>query len=374
MEKQIRVLMLVPNLRVSNGVASYAMSYYRSLDHKKVRMDFACYWDIESPYFQEIEEQGDRIFFLPPVKKIIEHLKNCKKIILEGGYDVVHDNSVLITYPMMKLAKKYVPVRILHSHNSKLGETKKKEKRNAFFLPRLRRQANAYAACSDLAAKAMFGDADYERLPNVVDAEIYTYDPLVRDRVRSEMDAVGKKVIATVGRAANQKNPFFALDVFDIVAEREPDSEYWWIGSGPLDQKVAEYAKGLRHGDRVRLLGSRNDVKELYQAADLFFLPSLFEGLPVTVLEAQAMGLPCIISDSVTREVVYTDLVTFVSLSDSKDKWVDVIKTQLGRIPARRTYIEELKRSAFSTQNAGERLSGYYKALIEKRSADKLES
>lgn len=356
--------MLLPNLRVSNGVTSYAMNYFRELDHAKVQMDFAVYRKRENPYEPEIEAAGGHIFLLPPFKHIGRHFKACESILKSGHYDVIHDNSVLVTYPMMRVAKKYVPVRILHSHSSKLGETDRKEKRNAFFLPFLRRQANAYAACSDLAAKAMFGDANYELIPNVVCAENYHFDSYIRDRVRAEMGAAGKKIIATVARVAEQKNPFFALDVFDIVADREPTAQYWWVGSGPLEQKVAEYAAKLKHSDRVRFLGSRNDMKELYQAIDLFFLPSIFEGLPVTGVEAQAMGLPCVISDSVTKEVVYTDLVQFVSLQESKERWADVVCLGLEKAGRRCDRTEELLTSKFSSRNAGAFLEGYYRRLV----------
>ena len=264
----------------------------------------------------------------------------------------------------MKVATKYVPVRILHSHNSKLGETAKKEKRNARFLPFLLKQANEYAACSDLAAKAMFGDAEYEFIPNIINPENYHFDRDVRLRVRHKMNAKEKIIIATVGRVAPQKNPFFALDVFDIVAERQPNAEYWWIGSGPLDQEVLKYVDKLSNKDRIRLLGSREDMRELYQAIDVFFLPSIFEGLPVTGIEAQAMGIPCVLSDSITREVVYTDLVEFVSLEEDKNEWADIICKSIHRINERIGRSDELMNSRFSNKNAIVNLENYYKRLL----------
>lgn len=363
-KKPIRVLMLLPNLRVSNGVTSYAMNYFRALNHDKVHMDFAVYKKWENPYEEEINALGSKVYLLPPVKKLHEHMKVCKALLSNGKYDVIHDNSLLVTYPIMRAAKKIVPVRILHSHNSKLGETEKKEKRNALFLPLLLRQANAYAACSDLAAKAMFGEHNYELIPNFIDPKLYRFDESIRQSVRHEMRADGKKIISTVGRVAQQKNPFFALDVFDLVAEKIPEAEYWWIGSGTLDKEVSKYAAGLKHGNRVKLLGSRNDMNDLYQAIDLFFLPSLFEGLPVTGVEAQAMGLPCVISDTVTKEVAYTDLVEFVSLSKNKEEWADIICRKMERIQDRSGRKEELLRSHFSSANAGIFLENYYRGLI----------
>lgn len=365
MKDQIKVLMVVPNLRVSNGVASYAMNYFRQLKDIRVHMDFAVYRKWDNPYEEEIEATGSKVFLLPPIDRIPAHVKGCIEVLQRGQYDVIHDNSLLVTYPMMKLAKKYVPVRILHSHNSKLGETPNKEKRNAFFLPLLLKQANAYAACSDLAAKAMFGNKAYKFIPNFIDSDDYKFDLQTRNQIRLKMGVEGKKVIATVGRVAAQKNPFFALDVFDRLADKEEEVEYWWIGSGPLDQKVADYAGKLKHADRVKLLGSRNDVPDLYQAMDIFFLPSLFEGLPVTGVETQAMGLPSVVSDTVTKEMVYTDLVEYVSLEQPIDDWVAALERQIARIPDRRSYTKELKESVFSADSAGQRLEEYYKSLLK---------
>ena len=361
---QIKVLMLLPNLRVSNGVTSYAMNYFRRLDHSRVRMDFAVYKDRDNPYEEEIRAAGSNVFILPPLKSVLSHYNACRKILNEGKYDIVHDNSLLVTYPMMKVAGKHSAVRILHSHNSKLGDSAKKEKRNARFLPHLLKQTDKYAACSDLAAKALFGDASYEFIPNVIDAENYCFNTDTRAEIRRVMKATDKKIIATVGRVSAQKNPFFALDVFDIVAERDPEAEYWWIGSGALDKTVSDYVATMKHGDQVRLLGSRNDMRDLYQAIDLFFLPSLFEGLPITGVEAQAMGLPCVISDTVTKEVVYTDLVRFVSLQESKEKWAGIICELLNRTGEREGRTEDLIGSVFASNNAGVHLEQYYRNLL----------
>lgn len=366
MANQIKVLMLLPNLRVSNGVASYAMNYFRQLNYDTVYMDFAVYNNRETPYVAEIEAAGGHVYVLPPLKNLPTHYKACRELLKNGCYDIVHDNTLLISIPLMAEAKRQnVPVRILHSHSSKLGGTVRKEKRNAVFLPLLRRQANAYAACSDLAAKALFGNAEYAFIPNFIDADKFAFDPETRQRVRAQMGVGDKIIIATVGRTAPEKNPFFAMDVLDRVIDSVPNVEYWWIGSGPLDQEIDKYVKKMRHADQVMLLGSRDDVRDLYQAMDLFFLPSLFEGLPVTGIEAQAVGLPCVVSDTVTKEMVYTDLVQYISIDKSTEKWAEIICNLLTRTGMRRSYREELLASQFSSRNAGMFLENYYCCLIK---------
>lgn len=357
--------MLLPNLRVSNGVTSYAINYFRNIDHEKIQIDFAIYKKFPSPYISEIETVGGNIYVLPPIKKIYMHIKQCRKIIRNGNYDIIHNNSLHITIPMMLCAKKRVPIRILHSHNSKLGESNKKEARNKLFLPLLCSTATHNAACSKLAGKNMFGDKTFTLIPNVINPELFRFDEKKRLEVRKDMNAENKFIIATVGRVSEQKNPFWAMDVFKKLIEIDETAEYWWIGSGVLDKQLKLYIEKLGIKNRVKLLGNREDISDLYQAIDVFFLPSLFEGLPITSIEAQAMGVPCVLSNSITKELVYTDLVNYISLEDSLEKWVESIERVKSNNISREKYNLKLCKSIYSDSNAGDLLYEWYKKLIK---------
>lgn len=362
---RIRVLLLVPNLRVSNGVTSFVMSYFNHLDHDKVQMDFALYSDRETPYYEQIRKNGGKIFILPNIKKISQHIRVCNKILKEGNYDIIHNNTLHIALPMMFCAMQQgVPVRILHSHNSKLGETPQKEIRNKMLLPLLLALSTDYAACSELAGRAMFGAKSYTVIPNVISTEKYKFDSIKRNKVRAKMNAADKIVIGTVGRLAPQKNPFFAIDVFKEFLKLQPSAEYWWIGSGPLDKQVADYVEAQGLTKSVKLLGSRNDTVDLYQGMDVFFLPSLFEGLPVTGVEAQAMGLSMVVSDTVTNEMVYTSLVDYVSLDESPKIWAGHLKGTLNHKIDRRKYSIQLIQSNYSDIGCGDKLTNIYKKLL----------
>lgn len=365
-EKTIRVLMVVNNLRVTNGIASFAMNYFRRLDHKRVHMDFCFYQFTDSSYLSEIEQAGCRYFLLPSVKNMTAHKKAIAEILKNGQYDIVHDNVLILSFPFLREAKKQgVPVRILHSHNSKLGETPFKEKRNAAFIPLLKRNSNAFAACSDLAAKAMFGDADYELIPNLIDPEKFDYKPEIRTRVRRKMQAEDKRIIVSVGRISAQKNPFFAVDVFEKVAEKMPEVEYWWIGGGPLEEQLKEYVNKKRLQNRVRLLGNRIDIDDLYQAVDLFFLPSVFEGFGIVCIEAQVAGLPCVVSDQVPEDVDVTGCVVFNSLNLPIENWAECVCNLLIASGERQGMKEYLLKSRYSMTNADEVLEKYYRRLVE---------
>lgn len=361
----IRVLMIVPNLRVSNGVVSFVMNYYRNVVGNDIRIDLALYDDIPSPYYKELKKNS-KIYILPPIKKLREHIAVCNKV-MDEKYDVVHDNLMHISIPMMWCAKrKGVPVRILHSHNAKMGETFLKEVRNKFFLPVLRGLATDFVSCSELAGKAMFKNREFIVLPNVIQTDKYHFDENVRTLVRKKMNTTDKFVVGTVGRLADQKNPFFAMDVFECLQKQVPNAEYWWVGSGSLDDQVKAYVEKKGLSGKVKLLGSRNDIVDLYQGMDVFFLPSLFEGLPVTGVEAQAMGLPMVVSDSITKEMVYTDLVDYVDLKELKEVWAKHLEDTMGKKIERSKYAEQLKYSEFSNYRCGKNLLYIYIEMLKK--------
>lgn len=366
--KKIKVLMLVPNLFVANGVASFVMNYLRNLNHDEVQVDIVSYKEGDSVYYAEVEAAGGKMFFLPGIKNLPEHVKVCNKILSDGRYDIIHDNTLHISIPMMWCAKKAgVPVRILHSHNSKMGETPAKAFRNRFFLPVLRSLATNYAACSQLAGRAMFEDQEFTVIPNVIQTEKYRFDPTMRKSVQQKMNTTDKFVVGTVGRLAEQKNPFFAIDVFKCLLKNVPNAEYWWVGSGPLEKSVQDYVNQKGLSENVRLLGSRDDVTSLYQGMDVFFLPSLFEGLSIVTVEAQAMGLPCVVSDVIPPEAEYTELLKRCSLQDSIEAWVEKIRNTQIKKTERKQYQEYLSESVFSDVGCGNRLKKIYERCLSEK-------
>ena len=364
--KKIKVLMVVPNLRVSNGVASFVMSYYRKIDHQLIDMDFVCYRNIESPYVAEIEKNNDKVYFLPRIKSFRQHMKKCREIIKNGNYDIIHDNSLILTYPLMRMAKSHIQVRILHSHNTKLGETPKKELRNKMCFPLLLKTCNAFAACSSIAGSAVFGKREFTVIPNVIISSKFAFSESCRKKKRDELTCDDKIVIGAVGRLAYQKNPYFAIDVIEKALLIRDDIVFWWIGSGQLDQQVKDYVKRKNLDKKVTFFGSRNDVAELYQAMDVFFLPSIFEGFGLACLEAQAAGLPCVISTEFPQEVNVSGFVSQVSLDSSIDVWAKEILRMSGVKVDRNKAVDIVSESDFSDSVSGHKLSEFYFQLLDK--------
>lgn len=370
---KIKVLFLVGNLRPANGVTSFAMSYFRNIDHNKIEIDFALLNDVKTPYYNEILNAGSKIFILPPIKKLKNHIARCRQILQENDYQIVHDNLVISSLPMMYCAYKLkIPVRILQSHNTKLSSIWWKAKRNQLFLPFLKKICNVYFACGTKAGKAMFDNSNFKVIPNAISFKKSYFSNYVRSKIRQKYNCKNKIIIGTVGRLSLQKNPFFAIKVIENLLKNDSNIQYWWIGSGELSDQVQKYIEDNHLSDYVKLFGSCDNVSDLYQAMDVFFLPSLFEGLPITAIEAQAAGLPCVISNTVTKELVYTDLVDFISLKSPLSVWNNRIIEQSQRGEDRSHYLSELKKSPFYSLNAANLLSKYYLELINNSFRSKL--
>lgn len=367
MQKKIKVLMILPNLRVSSGVVSFAMNYFRAIDHRKIQMDFAIYWDVPTPNYDEIKTNGGKVYILPSIKDIKEHSHVCEHIIQKGNYDIVHDNTLLVSMVLMYYARKYnVPVRILHSHSSKLGETELKGFRNKLFMPLLRSMATDYCACSTVAAKGMFGNKKVIIIPNIISTDRYIFSQETREKVRKKFNVSGSFLVGTVGRLAAPKNPFYAIDCIVEAKKIISNLQYWWIGTGPLNEQVKEYVSKKEAGGYIHLLGSRLDVPDLYQAMDMFFLPSRFEGLGIGIVEAQATGLSCLVSSVVPTEASYTDLVQYFSLKSSPNQIANLIKKITKCKRTRKRYHYDLLESIFSDRKAGLLLEDIYTKFLDK--------
>ena len=347
-----------------SGVNSFIMNYFRHIDHNRVHVDILTYKESpsgKSPYEYEIEAFGGTVYRLPSIIHLRDHLKKIQYILQSGNYDIIHDNSLIVTIPLMLLCKKQkIKVRILHSHATKLGETKAKEIRNRIMLPLLKYSCNHFCACSNAAGKAMFNKRKYVVIPNVIDHKEYYFNYDSRLEYRMKNQITDKIVIISVGRICEQKNPFFAIQVIAQLRKKCPQIIYWWVGDGPLMPELVAKAKEHKIEDITVFWGKQSNVRELYEASDIFFLPSIFEGLPLTGVESQVMGLPSVVSDAVTSEMVFTDLVDFVPLRASIDIWVETLEHQIKRIKDRRSYIPELLESSFSIANAGTRLEKVY--------------
>ncbi len=307
---------------VGGGVESVIMNYYRHIDHTKVQFDFICDEDSTNIPYDEIEKLGGKVILCPPYQKLLKYLKFLKQLFKEKKYAIVHSNiNTLSVFPLYAAKKAGVPVRIAHSHStSNPREWKKNLMKNAL-RPFSKKYATDYFACSELAGRYLFGDKTFDKgevknIRNAIDVEKFKYDPEARKKLRKEIGIKDNDfVIGHIGRFVEQKNHRFLIDIFAEVKKEKKNAKLVLVGQGPLREEIEEKVKNLGLEKDVFFLGQRNDTNKLYSVFDVFCLPSLYEGLPVVGVEAQANGVPCVFSDRITKEVIVNKNVILVDIS-----------------------------------------------------------
>lgn len=329
----MKVLFFVDRMRVG-GIQTLLVNIFRHLDYGMINCELLLLDDGEHYKLEDIvANMGVKVYKLNNVwlRKPHDYIKYRKAVdtffSLHHDYQVIHMNSGPKNAYILKKAKEYkIPVRIAHSHNSNY-QTKSIMQRLIGNIMKisLRKNANVYLACSDYAAKWMFGTDSRHAiiLPNGIDLDDFEYNVRVRREIRAELGIEENAiVIGNVGRFTPQKNHERIVRIFSEFLKYKPDSYLVLAGIGELLEATKSLVLYYGIQDRVKFLGFRNDVKSLIQGMDLFLMPSLYEGFPVTAVEAQASGLPCIFSDTITRNVKIMDNVKYVSLNESDSTWI----------------------------------------------------
>lgn len=325
MEKPVRVLHILQRME-AGGTQALLMNIYRKIDRNKVQFDFLVEYPDKQFYDDEIKNLGGKVYY-STVRKDFNILKFCNllKEILRGNpdYKIVHVHTYSIGYFCLKAAKEMnVPVRIAHSHNNETVHDAK-----YLFKLALQKIYTIYAtdlfACSEEAGKYLFKDKPFQVLKNAIDSQNFIADADIRKGIRKELGLEDKFVVGHVGRLHPQKNHDFLIDVFAELKNKKPDAELLLVGTGPLEEKVKGKVaeKGLL--DHVHFLGNKKDMNRIYQAMDVFIFPSLFEGLGIVAIEAQAAGVPIVCSEGLPSETDITPIYRKVLLSDGAEKWAN---------------------------------------------------
>ena len=327
MEK-IRVLQAFTILN-RGGAETMIMNYYRKIDRSKVQFDFLVHRQERGVYENEIEALGGKIFRISPVhpKNFISYQKEISHFLGEHKeYKIIHGNLSELGYFLYKEAKQQgVPTIICHAHNSKMSLDLKAPFR-FYWKYACRKYITHMFSCSKHASKWLFGKKNESKaivMYNAVDVNEFSFDSQKSGEMKERIGLVGKFVIGHVGRFNVQKNHDFLIDIFYEIKNKCDSAVLILVGQGELEKKMIQKVEKLGLQDSVVFLGSRADVNEVMQAFDVFLFPSLFEGLPVTMVEAQAAGLQCIISDTIPAEVEITNLVTFISLKKPATYWAN---------------------------------------------------
>jgi len=373
----IRVLNILPWGFVFGGVETTVMNYYRNIDHSKIQFDFLIPNDekkTDHPYETEAISLGARIFRFQkgkinkrPVKYIeyIMHMLKCKKI-LQNNPDIkivhIHDDfaeRVAVDLLTAKLAG--IPVRIVYSAST----STKRRLLHMMFRPFVRAAATHHMAGSIEAGTHMFGKKEKDKIiiiPRARDLEAFRYNPERRHIVRNNLNLEENYVIVCVANIRPEKNHTFLLDSFALALREDNNMILLLVGEGERE-KLEVKVQDLEICDKVHFLGQRNDVPDILQAADLFVLPSLYEGQPGTAVEAQAAGLPCLLSDRISPGAKITDLALFLPIDKGSEVWAKKIKAYKNF--DRRDTFDKMRAAGYDIRDASKWLEDFYLNAIE---------
>ena len=322
----IRVLQVVTHMERS-GLESTLMNYYRHIDRERVQFDFLVHRQERAAFDDEIESLGGKLYRLPRLVPWSEgYLAALNHFFDEHPeYKIVHVHQDCLSSVILRAAVQHnIPVRIAHSHNANQDKNLKYPIK-LWYKRSIPKYTTNLFACGKDAGDWMFGGAPYQIINNAIDATAYSFNPKKRIEMRHQLGLADKLIIGHVGRFNPQKNHPFLLDIFAALLKKEPNAVLLLVGGGEDMPKIQAKAHALGIAEHVRFLGVRSDVAALMQAMDVFVFPSLYEGLGIVLIEAQAAGLPCVVSNTIPREAYLTDLVTAERLSSSTETWADNI-------------------------------------------------
>lgn len=359
----IRILHMIAALEMG-GSQALVMNLYRHMDREQIQFDFVLDHPDRDDYAEEVKALGGRIYTMPGFHGNVGEVRRAwdEFFTQHPEYKVLHSHVRSYASLYLPVAKKHGVKTIIHSHSTSNGRGLSALVKQMLQYP-LRHQADVLMSCSREAGVWLFGEKACQSdrfflLPNAVDVEKFRYNECVRREYRQQLGLEDKLVVGHVGRFHEAKNHGFLLESFAKLHEQKPESALLLVGDGELRAEIEKEIAALGIGDSVILTGNRSDVAELMQAMDLLAFPSRWEGLPVTVVEAQAAGLPCLISDRITRDVDLSPLVCRLPI-DSAEDWAWAMAE-----PAERQDVcKDIAAAGFDIGESVRRLSGLYNKL-----------
>lgn len=345
-----RVLHIVGAM-APGGFENFIMNVYRKMDRNQVQFDFIVHLKKDNAYDEEIESLGGKLFYVTrksknPVKNFFE----MRKVVKENHYEIVcrHSDSAFTVVDLLAAKLGGAKKIIMHSHSTTTGNVKI----HNFFRTWMSWVPTHRFACSKAAGKWMFGDLDYTFVPNAIHTSEYLYHADIRESMRKEWNVENKNVYGHVGNFVYAKNHLFLLEVFKEITRKDENAVLFLVGEGELRKQIEDKIAELGLQDKVILTGRRKDVVRFLQMFDLFLFPSVYEGLPVSMVEAQCSGLSCLISASITDEIMLTDCVKQLGLEKPVAVWAKTAMDMLeaGKKTKRHSREDEIKRAGYGIE------------------------
>lgn len=361
----IRVLHNIVALDMG-GIETAVMNLYRHIDKEKVVFDFLVHRPNEGFYEAEIRSYGGKIYRTPPFHplKMKPYRQACMDVFTNHPeYKVFHSHQELNLWALKYAKKAGVPCRIAHTHNAKTVINLK----YFFFLYEklfIKNHCTDMFMCAVPAGEWIYGkkavrDGRARMINNGIEAERFQFSETVRREVREELGFGDKIVIGHAGRFMQQKNHSFLLDIFREIHRKNPNTVLALCGEGRLEGEIRKKIKAYDLEEHVMFLGIRADLNRIYQAYDLLLFPSLWEGLPMTAVEAQTSGLPILMSDVITSEVEVTKCVRKLSLKQPAEVWAEEA-LEFIRVHKRENEYDQIVKAGFDIKEIALWWQNYY--------------
>jgi len=375
----IRILRIVAVMN-RGGIESQIMNMYRKLDRNKFQFDFLVTRDEPGVFDGEIEKLGGKIYRVPSIREVglFKFIKSINEFFkIHQEYKIVHSHMNTWSGLFLNIAKKHnVPIRIAQSHSAQKGIKNSSVKSfiESYFKKAMKviikRGATHFWAVGEEAGRWLYGkkivQTDMKIFPNAKDIESYKYDSNARVYLRKTLGIPNDSfVIGHVGSFTPVKNHKFLIEIFDHINKKGVESTLCLVGDGPLRKDIEKHVleKGLN--EKTLFLGLRDDVNKLMSVFDVLILPSLFEGMPNVVIEAQAASLPCVVSENITREIdMGMGLVTFKSLEETGDSWLKLLSKI--KNSTRPVETEGIRQKGYDINSQIKWLENFYKSSVEK--------
>lgn len=366
----IRVLHSVSYMHRA-GVETFLMNYYRNIDRSLVQFDFLCNKQLTGDYDEEIRQLGGRIFYRPGNGSMseAEYASFWKKFIDEHPeIQILHaHNGAKQVFPLEGAQLAGLPIRISHAHSTDFIHDEKYLQRLEL-IRRIPTVANYYFGCSQQAGEFFFGpklwEANGVQVHNAIPCRLFEFNQNIRNNLRAKLEIENNFVVGHVGRFMKQKNHVRLLEIFSDLCEIRMDARLLLIGAGELEEEIKSYAISLGINNRVIFCGEQDEMFKWYQAMDIYVMPSLFEGLTLSGIEAQASGLPCIFSDAVSKETRIIDNVRFVSLNSDNSIWCNNILHF--QFISRESNLQSIRTAGYDIELEAAKLQKIYISLVER--------
>lgn len=334
----IRVLQIVDHMGLG-GMQAFIMNVYCNIDRSKIQFDFLVHKSEGNTFQEQIYSLGGKMYSVPARNQgLIKNRRALDKFFKEHPeYKIVHQHESSLSYiePLIAAKNNGVPIRVIHSHSTRMGNSIIHKFLHLINAKRIHRIATHYLACGELAGKWFYNTSrvkdNFTVVINGIRIKDFEFNEDTRIKVREELGLSDEIAICHIGRFDWVKNHIFLIDIYKEIEKKVPNSKLILVGQGVLMDKIKQKVNLLGLGEKVFFLGLRNDINRIVQAVDAVLLPSIYEGFPVTAIEAQAAGLPFFMSDTVSREAMIKKNSYAISLNLSAEEWAKYILEHLER-------------------------------------------